>query len=358
MTDSSAPSLSLMQRLLGSSLSIAATYVYHLLPVTDALQLPVDDFLQQAGLSRAELARPDKRLPLWQVLKWINQLQAQYPAAGLGVRLGSELRPKAFPVLGYAATSAGTLADAIAQLLRFEHLVWDVGSAELIRQGERAAIRQRTLLPDVVPQMLIEMSLAGWVSVGRELLQDNPRLQAETLPSEVHFRCPPPADTAVYEAFFRCPVLFAQKDNAVIFPASLLNEPTRDADPVMQQWIARQGEQLLQNYRHELNLTNEVRAAICQQLQQGEPDLNRVAATLDISPRQLRRKLQESDNSFKDLVDEIRRELALLYLQQPQFSLLDIAFMLGFSEQSAFNRAFKRWTGLPPGQYREQHPLD
>lgn len=350
-TDSSL-SAALLQRLLGSSLSVAASYVYHLLPVTDALALPVDTFLQQAGFSREQLARPDQRLPLWQVLKWVQQLQALDNRPGLGIRLGQAMRPKAFPVLGYAAMSAGTLGDAIAQLLRFEQLVWDVGTAELVQRGEVSLIRQRTRLPDSLPPMLIEMSLAGWVSVGRELLQDHPRLQQEALPTEVHFRAPAPADTSVYDDFFRCPVLFGQRDNAVMFPTSLLAEPTRDADPLMQQWMQQQGERLLQNYRHELNLSNEVRAVIARQLQQGEPDPVKIAAELGMSDRQLRRKLQDNGRSLQELSDDIRRELALLYLQQPQLSLVDIAFMLGYSEQSAFNRAFKRWTGHPPGRFR------
>lgn len=343
----------LIQRLLGSSLSIAATYIYHLLPATAALGVDNAALLRQAGLSESRLAQSDLRLPLWQVLKLLQHLEQHFPQPALGIQLGSQVRPKSFPVLGYAAMSADTMGDAIGQLLRFEQLVWDVGNAELICSDDYCRIRQSTHFPDLVPQTLIEMSMAGWVSIGRELLNDNTRLRQEALPSAVHFRRAAPADTRIYDDFFRCPVVFSQAENALIFPASLMQEPTRDADPQMQQWMQQQGTQLLSHYDQELNLTNEVRAAIYRLLQQGEPELERIAASLNINPRTLRRKLQEMNSGVKELVDEMRQELALLYLQQPRLSLVDIAFMLGFSEQSAFTRAFKRWQGMPPGRYRE-----
>ncbi len=84
------------------------------------------------------------------------------------------------------------------------------------------------------------------------------------------------------------------------------------------------------------------------------PDLETAAAALELSPRALKRRLAERDTSFTRIIDDTRRQLALGYIADPALSLVDVAYLCGFSEQSAFNRAFKRWTGVPPGEYRRR----
>lgn len=341
-------------RLLGSSFSVSGTYLFHLIPMAKELGLDVETLLTEAGIDQHKLGQPDYRVPLFKILKMqaLQQELNQDPA--LGIKLGAQVRPRFFQVLGYAAMSANTLGDAIQQLLRFEKLVWDLGISDFKQGKDTSVIRLKTLLPEVIPAQMVELAMAGWISFGRDIVANQSLVTNESLPLAVHFSHQGPEDSSAHQAFFNCPVLFGQKENAVIIPSYLLNEATKDADPQLQQMMNLQGDALLKSYMLEVNLSNEVRACICRQLSCGEPDVSDIAEQLDTNARNLRRRLQELKTSFKELVDEVRYELAQAYLADKALSLVDIAFMLGFSEQSAFSRAFKRWQGQTPSQFRER----
>lgn len=342
------------QRLLGTSFSISATYIHHLIPMVKEQGINVEQMLISAGIDQQKLSQPDYRIPLFQLLKLQQLQQEQSQDDAWGIKLGAQVRPRFLQVLGYAAMSSHTVGDAIQQLLRFETLVWDFGISELKQGDEFSKIQLKTLLPDIIPAQIVEMAMSSWVSFGREILANQSLLTQQSLPTAIHFRHKAHADLTEHQAFFNCPVLFEQKENAVIIPNTLLNEATKDSDPQLKQLMNNKGDMLLKGYRLETNLSNEVRAAICQQLPQGEPEIEQVALQLDTHVRSLRKRLQEANTSFKTLLDEVRYELAQAYLADAQLSLVDIAFMLGFSEQSAFSRAFKRWNGNSPSQYRNQ----
>jgi len=130
--------------------------------------------------------------------------------------------------------------------------------------------------------------------------------------------------------------------------------PLRYADPALAQIMIGTGQRLLERYRDETNIANEARALICELLPLGEQQLETVAQRLQMTGHQLSRRLQAAGYKYPDLVDEVRQDLAEHYLASAELALTDIAFLLGFSEQSAFTRAFKRWTGKAPVHYRRE----
>jgi AraC-like DNA-binding protein len=142
------------------------------------------------------------------------------------------------------------------------------------------------------------------------------------------------------------------------FPAALLNWPVPHADTGLSAILRQHADQLLmQKHRQhrEHEIVHSLRQTISEQLANEQWRLNDIAATLQLSPRTLQRKLAEAGVSFQQILDETRHELALSYLQNADFSLSDIAFLLGYREQSAFQHAFKEWTGVTPGAWRLQH---
>jgi AraC-like DNA-binding protein len=121
----------------------------------------------------------------------------------------------------------------------------------------------------------------------------------------------------------------------------------------MRKMMDAHAEKLLAEFDHRDEFTSRVRTIIVKGLAIGEATLDEVARHLAITPRTLQRRMNERDETFKSVLDEVRRGLALTYIAQPSIDLAELAYLLGFSDQTAFQRAFKKWTGTSPGKYKK-----
>jgi AraC-like DNA-binding protein len=148
--------------------------------------------------------------------------------------------------------------------------------------------------------------------------------------------------------------LFGCDANAFVIERSLTECPVPAADQQLYLIMKRYLDQVLSEIPQEDSLFAAVRKAIAESMRDGSPQLARVAKTLAMSPRTLQRRLQEGDLDFKKLVEDTRRRFAITYLKDRGNTLAQVAFLLGYSEVSAFNRAFKRWTGSTPLAYRRE----
>lgn len=317
-----------------------------LLPGLEAYGVNADEVFEELGIDATNLQQEDYRLPLFDAFRFTVAVVEKADNEAIGLELGSLVRPRSFQVLGYSAMSSRNLLEAIDRLLRYEMLVWDIGLTELIIENKSAILRMNPFGISLIPDHVIELAISGWVNFGRDILQDEVELE------EVCFRHAQLARDEEYQKVFDCPVRFECTYNEIRFPASYLHLPLREADPVLKGMMDQQGESLLVDYDHKTNIANEVRAAVFSVLQHGEPTLEVVADWMKMSPRLLRRRLSVSGCRFQKIVDEVRQVLALRYLHETELNLIEIAFMLGFSDQSAFTRAFRRWTGIAPGKYR------
>jgi AraC-like DNA-binding protein len=307
--------------------------------------------LVSVGLDERALDEPDRTIPAARYLKLWQQAEHLTGDAQLGLHVGEQIRPGKYGVLGYVMMSCETLGESLLRQLRYQDLVGKSGRSELLRSAARCELRWLAEMSRS-SRHIAEEHVASWVAFARWILGAPGRD-----PLEVWFEHPAPAVLDEHEKLFRCTLRFGQPHTAVVFSAELLDLPLRDKNPDMRRLMDRHAETLLaQHVQGEPEITREIRAAIAQQLADGVPPIERVAAQLQISPRTLQRRLASVHSNYKDLVDDVRRRLALRHVDNRQLSLPEIAFLLGFSEQSSFQRAFKRWTGLPPGRYRESGP--
>lgn len=342
------PSLDL-QQLTQSASSISAAYLNSVLPRLAAhYQLELEPLLINAGLSGQMLQQPDALVPLLQAGAVFLQILQATQDHGLGLTAGSLVQPRSYQVLGYAVLSSSTLAEAIDRLIRYEKLVGKLGSTELIRVGDQCQLRWHCPLQGEWTRYLKEAAISGWVTFARSLLPDS------IAPDAVYFEHAAQIPLQRYHDVLHCPVVMAADWSGVAFPAALLTTPITSADPGLRALMDAQAQQLLQDFDATTNLVNEVRAQIAQRLPNGEPTLETVAQGLNLSMRTLQHRLKNNGVAFKDLVDSVRRVLVLHYLQDQRWALIDVAFLLGFSEQSAFSRAFKRWYGEAPQEYRKR----
>ncbi|MEZ5238264.1 MAG: helix-turn-helix domain-containing protein [Microthrixaceae bacterium] len=170
-------------------------------------------------------------------------------------------------------------------------------------------------------------------------------------PLEVSFRHGAPADDAPHRDYFGCQVRFSAARDALCFGNEVLERRPALADEGLSSYLLAELEQLHWS-ASERSLVLDVRSAVTDALPDGQPSKSQIARRLGMSERTLHRRLAEHGESFQELATRVRREAAESLLSNPQHSLAEVAFLTGFSDQSAFTRAFGRWTGVTPAAYR------
>lgn len=313
------------------------------------------EYLSDQGLDPADALGPRPAspehfvpLPVWQAM--LSRAQALDPAPALSLRIAQGIRAHHFGVVAYAALACPTLGDALQRLERYHASVYDVNPAQVqaLAQGvciEWGVERGR-------PGALVdETAVASLVQLARDMTGQP---LAATM---VGFVNAAPADKAPYERFFGGAVLFDQPTTRLVLDLKLLALPLRKSDPGLLALLDQQAERMLREVAVPASVPAPVevwRATLVSLIRQGRTSLAELASAHHMSARSLQRRLAEQGSSFQALLDDTRHRLALGYLRDPALELAEIALLLGYSEQSAFTRAFRHWTGQAPAQWRRQ----
>ena len=333
------------------SSSVSVAYLQGLLDYLARQDVDSAELLGRAQLSPQLLAQRDQRIAASTYLELLGHGVRLTGDELLGLHLGEAVRPGYYGVLGYLIMSCATLADALHRQARYAALVGNLGQVDLADEPPRLGLEPQVahswqpLLPQQKRQ-LSEETLAGWVTFGHWISG------LDIPPTEVRFQHSAPADTSEYQRIFRCPVLFDQADNALVFPKRLLATPLGQADAQVQLMLDAYADRLLGEIQQGHSVLDRARLELSRQLPEVGADLQQIAARLALSPRTLQRRLREAGLSFNHLVDETRQQLVVHYLRDPALELAEIAFLVGFSEPGSLARAFRRWTGQSPGEYR------
>ncbi|WP_445937387.1 AraC family transcriptional regulator [Pseudomonas sp.] len=333
------------------SSSVSVAYLQGLLDYLARQGLDSAELLERVQLIPQILAQRDQRIAASTYLELLGHGVRLTGDEQLGLHLGEAVRPGYYGVLGYLIMSCATLADALHRQARYAALVGNLGQVDLADEPPRAGLEPQVahswqpLLPQQKRQ-LSEETLAGWVTFGHWISG------LDIPPTEVRFQHAAPADTAEYQRIFRCPVLFDQADNALVFPKRLLATPLGQADAQVRLMLDAYADRLLGEIQQGHSVLDRARLELSRQLPEVGADLQQIAARLALSPRTLQRRFREAGLSFNQLVDETRQQLVLHYLRDPALELAEIAFLVGFSEPGSLARAFRRWTGQSPGEYR------
>lgn len=312
------------------------------------LQARGDDPVVVLGQPWPNLANePLGRFPmdLWSDL--LHRAQQVLGIPALGIQIGRLITPAHIGILGYALLACANLAEALVRFERYARLVYDHGPMGTHFDGKSIELEwgEGCVHPG---QLADEVALTALVQFARNVTNQPLR------PDYVCFLNPAPADVAPYEDYFGCTVEFEQPSTIVRFPIDQLALPLRQPDPMLLSILEAQADKLLAELPAGDVFEQDVRRAISRRCRTGEPSLTKVALDLKLSGRSLQRKLQSRGLSFQGLLDETRLMLAKDYLSDGHLQLTEVAQMLGYSEQSAFNHAFRRWTGHSPRKYRQR----
>lgn len=259
----------------------------------------------------------------------------------LGLHLGQTVTPRHFGVMGYVLLACGTLGAALTRLHRYQRLVYDVSPMRLHIESTSVLLEWGT--EHGRPGRLVdETAITALVQFARDVTGTRGLIES------VDFVNPPPDSLAPFRKYFGGEVRFLQSATRVRLPLSLLAQALRQPDAGLLALLEQQANSLLSQLPDADDLEQAVRRAVAAFAREGEPSLDRVAALLHTSPRTLHRRLAERELGFRELLDDTRSRLAQQHLADPGLSLAEVALLLGYSEQSAFTRAFRRWTGQTP----------
>ncbi|MEP3048834.1 MAG: AraC family transcriptional regulator [Roseibium sp.] len=304
--------------------------------------------LAKAGISKGDIAREHSRVA-------IAKCDALFEAAAeltgddlYGLRMGQSIDPREIGLLAYLGLSSPTLLDAIRNLSHYVQVFTDNFVLRLDQQPEGTMVHSIVNGPaDFTARQANEAALSALLGIYR--------LFAGRMitPLQVNFKHSRKSNIAAFRKVFGCEVHFQCETTGLLLKNADLNSPLASSDDRLLAVLRHYCEDILsKRNRHETPFLADVNARIVDLLPQGRASATIVAKELGLSPRTFLRRLRESETSFQKLTDDLRIDLAEVYLKDPQLSMKEIAFLLGYSSSSAFTHGFKRLEGKSPGEFR------
>lgn len=332
---------------MASDFTTSSAAIPALFKVLSTNGVSIEDIENTTGIRHLTLKDPDFRIPLDQFLKlWKFAIQKTGNPA-LALTLREHAVPEPMHLVLHICHTAATVKEAMEQNIRYASLVCDSDKYDWTEGPKNSSYRYVNTSPKHQSPWLAEYNLSSTVRLVRSMIGGN------ELPAEVHFQHPQPVYVDVYQKVFKCPVLFNQPENSIVFSTSILAQKVITKDPYLQAILKKHADFLLkQNTIKEKN-ASQVQQIILEYLPTGKVNADFVAQQLNIHRRTLSRKLNAEGTSFQEILEKTRQQLAHSYLEQ-KMGIPEISLFLGFSEPSVFQHAFKRWFGTSPGDYKQQ----
>lgn len=301
------------------------------------------------GLDPSNPPDPAQMIPEADYYTLIETIAAdEHPDIGFHIRVSRSMSCADFGAVGLAWKSAPDLRRSFRRMDRYARLYNSASEFELVDKGDCFWWAHRRAGSDRLGVHLSnEGALATYVSLCREATG------AQNKPQSVQFRHRPCGSQTALEAHFRCPISFGAEVDALVIPAERLDRPNLVGDHSIWQFLVSQVEGALPAAKSEPAFQRQLVLKIADMLSDGVPPLSQVARSLGMSARTLQRRLASEGVTYQNLIGQARLELAKSLMADTEYSLAEIAFLTGFSEQSAFTRAFKRWAGRTPSAFRE-----
>ena len=310
----------------------------------------LDGPLKEVGLSRTDVASPDGRIPYAAYMGLIERAALLLGEPGYGLKLGTSHGVRDSGLVGFIALNSATLGDALANVERYISVTNEGLDVFFESLGSGGALRFREAdAPMRGLRHHAEQASALLVKGAREMTKQSAR------PLRVEFTHGRPKAPIDYEGILGCPVRFHAKWDAVVFSEETLQLPVVGADNKLLRVLEAACRRIVGPRPRKDDLVHSVREYVVKRLKKGAPPFDDVARDFNMSSKTLERRLAEREASYRELVDDIRCDLAKHLLANTDVRLAQIAYALGYSEPGPLVRAFKRWTDETPMQYRRKH---
>lgn len=328
--------------------TVLACAAHGMIEFLENLSLDPDAVLHEVDITRPQLADGSSRIPLTRYCQLFARTARRAYHDNVGLDFGARFRPEELGFLGYLAISAPTLGQSLTSMTSFLPLHQEGTIFEL----EKADNGLMSLTYMVLDGTLADRRHDAEFSLSVSMHLFRAALGTRWGPAEIHFMHPRPDDVHAHETAFGAPVYFQQPCNRILFDPQVLNVTMPRADGNLYDLIARNWASVDRAAACGPDLLSRARSQIGRTLESGDCDLAKIASLCGVPAWTLKRRLNEAGLTFQKLVTDTRRDLAIEYLCAYQMSVTETALALGYSETSAFSRAFRQWTGQSPSDYR------
>jgi len=303
--------------------------------------------LKEAGIDQAKLSNPIARIRVDRMNTLWNLAKEATGDECLGMTSAVNIRPTTIHALGFALMVSNSLYDAFERLHRFYRIISDTIELKLetIDNMFVVNVNYNESEPSPVKES-IDMALAAITHFARTLMNEDIK------PLSVEFNRAKPQNPNKYTQVFQCPVVFEQATNRLVFR---LDDILRTL-PLANAEIARCNDDIVIKYLAGFEgekISDRVQKKMIELLPLGEPSMKKLAEALGIGTKSLHRSLKKEEVSYRSILENLRKHLAIEYLKKPEHSIIEIAFQLGYSDSGNFTRAFKRWYKISPSRFRE-----
>jgi AraC-like DNA-binding protein len=328
--------------------TVSVTLLSQMFLYLTSLKVDVDAFLRSLNIDPATVKSPDDYIAVDTYLR-IQDSAAEYiNDPYFGLHMGEFAEAGSWSILGYVMMNCKTLGEAFEKSGKYSRVIGNMieGRAKL---GLKK-VRMILFTPPHVPQMsrhCYESTLSSSVRMMRLLAG------VQVNPLEVTFLYPEPQSTAEYERIFCCPVKFGQKETSMTLDWSISSLPVRMANPSLLEHFEKYAQDFISQMERNDEHTRAVSKIILSRLDDEDLSIQKVAKEMAVSVRTLQNHLEAEGVVFSELLRDIREKLAKKYLHE-NYTVEQITYLLGFSEPSVFRKAFKKWAGVTPREYREQ----
>jgi len=330
------------------SLTIAAGYVNRLFKSLIDWGVTEEQIFAVSNLKKSHLENPDDRISVEKYVKLGRMAPELTQLPEIGLILGQRAVFESIGIVFQLAINCKTVRESLLHVARYSNLGNEVFEAGFNEGNEFAEWSEQCINSRYLCISLIEFENCQKLRICKAVLGEDFR------PVQMKFQHSPPDYVDKYHRVFRVPLLFEQEKSAIVFRKEYLDMPNPNPQPYVKGLLGRHADTLQKEIEKTKLFQDKVRKIVLRRLESGSANLEVIAKELNVSSRSIYRKLRSENISYKDLLSEVRKQLAQDYLREKSFTINDISSRLGFSESSAFHRAFKRWFGTNPGQYHQQ----
>jgi AraC-like DNA-binding protein len=323
-----------------------------LLPITQELQkrgFDAVEIMSHAGIDPGKLANPDWRITSSAFQGLMRRCIDLTEDEAFGLCAAEQLQPQVLHGLGLGWLASDTVYDGLRRFVRFGKLVTSIADLELEETDDLVLLRMRAIAD---PPPDYEYAVRDY-AVGFTVKMCRLNLGHFLAPVKIEIARPKPREPERWEYMLAGRVEFDQEATRVIWSRSDIKDKLVTGDPDLARANDEQAAACIDSFRNS-SFARKVVEKIVARLSDGPPDLQLIADDLFMSGRTMQRKLKDEDVSFNELLQDCRLQLAKNHLRLHHRSVVEVCYLLGFSEPSAFSKAFKRWTGQTPAEYRNE----